>query len=130
MRLEYAINPFRLEFECSGLPKMSNQLLRGHWGAKLGHANLWKRKIWREAWAFKPAKPLERAKLTLTRVSSVCPDYDGLVSCFKHPIDGLVEANVIAGDTFAHIGVPDYKWEKGPPGKGKIRIRVEELCEK
>ncbi len=75
-----------------------------------------------------PAKPLEKARLTLTRYSSVEPDFDGLVSSFKHPIDGLIQAKVLENDKMSNIGVPTYAWEQVPPGKGKIRIEVREVA--
>lgn len=74
----------------------------------------------------KPPAPLQHAKLTLLRASSVEPDYDGLVSGFKHVIDCLVEAGILINDKRENIGVPDYLWEKAPMGKGFIRVTVEE----
>lgn len=115
-----------LVFEIAGLPKMANQLLRGHWSAKAGHAKKWKCAVANALRILnKPPQPLTSAALTLTRVSSVEPDYDGLVSSFKHIIDALVEQGVIAGDKREHIGVPKYLWERGPKSHGKVRVKVE-----
>jgi hypothetical protein len=119
---------YTLEFEIAGLPKMSNQLLRGHWRSKHGHALKWKNAVAKAMTILnKPSSPLSSAALTLTRLSSHEPDLDGLVSGFKHVIDGLVECGVLAGDKRSNIGVPDYRWEKVAPGKGKVRVRVEEV---
>lgn len=74
-----------------------------------------------------PAAPLEKAKLTLERHSSVEPDFDGLVSSFKFIIDGLVDCGVLIGDKTSVIGRPDYQWVKASPKKGKIVVIVEEL---
>lgn len=120
---------YTLEFTLPGLPRMSNSLLRGHWRAKHGHAMTWKRAVWRACWQLAPKEPLERAKLTLVRCSSVEPDFDGLVSSMKHVIDGLVEARIISNDKSANIGVPEYKWERAKPAKGCVKVKVEELCE-
>lgn len=70
-------------------------------------------------------QPLQTARLTLTRYSTIEPDYDGLVSSFKPIIDGLVEAGFLAGDKRANIGVPDYRWEKAKRGQGRITVRIE-----
>lgn len=74
--------------------------------------------------AKKPATPLERARLVLTRFSSVAPDPDGLVSGFKHVIDGLVQCGVLSNDRYDNIGMPDYRWQKVPPKAGRIRVEV------
>lgn len=52
------------------------------------------------------------------------PDYDGLVSGFKHLIDALTEAGIIADDSMNVIGMPTFKWEKAPVGKGNVEIQV------
>lgn len=68
--------------------------------------------------------PLKKAQLILTRVSAVSPDSDGLVSSFKWVIDGLVRAGVLVNDGYGNIGMPEYRWEKGSRGQGKIRVVV------
>jgi hypothetical protein len=119
--------PYVLEFEIKGLTKMSNSLLRGHWKVKHAHAQMWKRAVWRESWHLRPPQPLLKAKLTLTRVSSAEPDFDGLVSSFKPIIDGLVEHGILENDKSANIGQPEYKWEKGKRQYGRMRVRVEAI---
>ncbi len=73
-----------------------------------------------------PEKPLKKARLVLTRYSSNSPDFDGLVSSFKHVIDGLVDAGVIQNDKFENIGAPEYVWEKCGRRAGKITVEVFE----
>ncbi len=120
---------FKLEFELKGLPKMANSLLRGKsWRAKHAHAKVWKRAVWAKAWHFKPAQPLSSAVLSLTRMSSVEPDFDGLVSGFKPVIDGLVECGIILSDKMSCIGQPKYFWERVARGGGRIKVKVEESC--
>jgi hypothetical protein len=116
---------YSIEFEIPGLPLMSNNLLRGNWRPRFAHSKKWKREVYHAVHApMRPAKPLEKAKLTLTRISSVEPDFDGLVSGFKPVVDGLVECGVLFSDKPSCIS-PEYKWEKGPKGQGKIRVKVE-----
>ncbi len=81
--------------------------------------------MWAKCWHLRPPEPLERAKLTLTRCSSREPDTDGLVSCFKHVVDGLVEAKVLADDRPSNIGIPDYRWEKCSNKLSRIKVQVE-----
>ncbi len=71
--------------------------------------------------------PLKKAKLTLTRFSSIKPDFDNRVISFKPIIDGLVLAGVIEDDNEDVIGIPEYPHEKTSPRKGQIRIHVEAI---
>lgn len=119
---------YQLAFTIAGLPKMSNQLLRGHWRVKHAHALKWKGAVARALQILnKPPQPLDRAILTLTRHSSVRPDHDGLVSSWKHLIDSLVEQGVLANDKHENIGVPNYLWEPAAPRQGKVTIEVREI---
>ncbi len=115
---------YTLEFEIKGLPSTANATLRGHWRTHYGKAKTWKRKVWLVVWHLRPPEPLTRAQLTLTRFSSSEPDFDGLVSSFKHVIDGLVEARVLIDDKPSVIGQPVCQWTKAKPGHGKIKVRV------
>ena len=119
--------PYRLELVIAGLPCPTNRQASMHWREKGKHANEWKRMVALTVGARRPKAPLKRAKLTLTRYSSAAPDYDGLVSSFKHAIDGLVACGVLEDDSLAHIGVPQFSWQKASPEKGRITIAVEEI---
>lgn len=121
--------PFVLAFAIAGLPKLQNQLLRGHWRVKHAHAVKWKAATVRAVFlnGGAPSNPLTRVRLTCVRVSSVEPDYDGLVSSFKPIWDGLVECGVLASDKRSVTGTPEYLWEKGRQGHGQVRVRVEEI---
>jgi len=118
---------YLLEFTVDGLPRTTNQLTRMHWRMKHKHSVEWKRTVWAKCWHLKPPAPLGKAKLTLTRLSSQECDFDGLVSSFKHVIDGLVDSGVLTGDTMSIIGQPTYLWEKCAPRKGHIKVKVEGL---
>ena len=121
---------FKLEFEVEGLPKMTNSFKRSHWIHTHKERTKWK-KLVRHAVEnqIKPAQPLNSAVLTLVRVSSAEPDFDGLVSGFKPVVDGLVECGVLATDKVSCVGQPAYRWEKGKKGQGKIKVKVESMAE-
>lgn len=123
------MNIYTLEFTLPGLPKMTNAKRRlAHWAQLQQEANKWKQTLMLYLVGKKPASPLERAKLTLIRGSSVEPDYDGLVSGFKHVIDGLVQAGILMNDKRENIGVPEYAWTYAKAKEGFIRVRVEEIA--
>lgn len=119
---------YRLEFRINVLPSSTNSIGRKHWTIKAKEAREWK--TWVALMAKSkglPKAPLKKANLTLTRGSSVAPDADGLVSSFKHVIDGLVYAKVLENDRMDNIGMPDYRWEKAPQKNGWISVVVEEV---
>ena len=119
---------YRLEIELPGLPKTTNAARAlGHWAKRHRLDAEWKATVGLYLSNKRPPKPLEKAKLTLTRCSSVEPDYDGLVSSFKPVIDALVEAKVLQNDRVENIGHPQYMWEKAPARKGSIKVKIEEL---
>lgn len=105
---------------------MTNQHSRMHWAQRKREADVWKALIRAKAYECKIDNlNLPKAHITLTRHSSRCPDYDGLVSSFKRAIDGLVDAQVIQDDSFHVIGASRYLWVKAPPGKGFVTIKIE-----
>lgn len=122
-----ALQPYSVEFSIPGLPKMANQLLRGHWRTKHAHTKRWKAAV-ADVMRFKikPAQPLTSAALILIRVSSSQPDFDGLVSGFKPIIDALVECGVLESDKPSCLKDPKFVWERGSRGHGKIKVKVME----
>jgi hypothetical protein len=124
-------SPYSLELVIPGLPRMTNPSGRQtHWRAIHKEAQTWKTIVGSLAKAAGlPTAPLQTARLTLTRNSSVEPDPDGLVSGFKHAIDGLVRIGVLANDRYSNIGMPNYAWQKAPPNKGFITITVSEVSQ-
>lgn len=118
---------YTLEFEIMELPKRINTQQGKGWIVNYAHAKKWQGLVAAATLGKRPAKPLERARLTLIRYSSAPPDFDGLVSGFKHVIDALRRLRVLQDDSMKHIGRPDYLWEKALPKKGKIKVRVEEV---
>ena len=123
--------PFTLDFEALGLPKTFNQIAKKSCvRLKQGEKAFWARSVGKASCGRRPLGALRKAKLILTRFSSVCPDYDGLVSSFKFVIDALVLHHVIKDDSMKIIGMPDFRWEYAPPTEGKIRVEVFELVER
>lgn len=116
-----------LEFEINDLPKTTNAQAGMHWRKKGEYVKAWHHRVWASVGARKPAEPLLRAKLTLTRFSSIEPDFDGLVSSFKAVIDGLIKCGVLADDKMSNIGQSDYLWVKAAPKNGKITVKVEQI---
>lgn len=118
---------YEIEFEINDLPKTINSIGRRHWSVKVKEANKWKNLVAAHILSRGSCPRLLRAKITLTRSSSRCPDSDGLVSSFKHVLDGIVGAGLIPDDSYKTIGMPDYRWEHSCKGKGKIKIKIEEI---
>ena len=118
-----------LELEIPGLPSCNSAAALG-WRVRHAERKAWKGRVSNAVlcklgrW---PSTPLDRARVTLTRCSSVEPDADNLASSFKFILDGLVMAGVIADDKPSVIDV-DFRWERAPRGAGCVRIRVETLA--
>ncbi len=117
------------EFEIKGLPKMTNAIGRSHWTKKYKESVKWKILVKHECYMARINElGLDQAILTLTRFSCKEPDFDGLVSGFKHCIDGLVECGVITNDKPSVIGQSKYIWTYRPRKEGgKISIKIEDL---
>lgn len=116
---------YELEFEIKGLPRMTNKQARNSWQARMVEANKWKNEVVKECFGKEPSEPLKKATITLTRFSSYEPDFDGIVSGFKHILDGLKIAKIIIDDKMSVIGNPEYKWEKAKQREGKIKVHVK-----
>lgn len=113
------------EFTISGLPNTINAIGRKHWTIKHRVSKIWHRLVVDQCVLHKISNLwLTKADLEFTRHSTTEPDYDGLVSSFKHVIDGLVLAHVIDDDKPSVIGNPKFFWNKAPRGKGFITIKI------
>ena len=105
---------------------MTNSKSRTSWRAAMFESRKWKKLVYENCILLRPIEPLTKAKLVLTRFSSSEPDFDGLVSGFKHCIDGLKEAKVILDDKPSIVGQPQFFWHKSKKGMGSIKIEVYE----
>ena len=115
------------EFSIQGLPPTTNSEGRAHHFVKAKTAKAWKELTALSVGRNKPKSPLMKARITLQRHSSSEPDFDGLVSTFKHVLDGLKLCGVIFDDKMSIIGQPAYFWHKCKKGQGKITVKIEEL---
>lgn len=118
---------YSLEFEIHELPKTTNAQASLHWRDKARETKRWHQMVWAVVGKRKPPVPLAKARLTLIRRSFEEPDFDGLVSGFKHVIDALVVIGVLADDKLSNIGQPKYEWQKHPRKQGKIQVTVEAI---
>ncbi|MEY5061664.1 MAG: hypothetical protein RIS45_1585 [Planctomycetota bacterium] len=119
-----------LDLVIHGLPSC-NSAAAVHWRKRHAERQAWKSHVTGAVLAKLgrfPSKPLERARVTLTRCSSQEPDADNLASSFKFVLDGLKLAGVIEDDKPSCIGTPEFRWEKTGPKVGCVRIRVEEVA--
>jgi hypothetical protein len=112
-------------FELPGLPPTTNVLNTKHWAAKKSIRDDWQGLISVVTSQCRPVKPYHRAHLTLTRYSTRCPDSDGLVGSFKYIIDGLVKCRVLEDDSYQHIGMPTYLWEKSSREESRIKVEIK-----
>ena len=117
---------YRLEIEIPRLPKMNSSRRVNRW-TEIREKDLWTEEIAAATVGKRPPEPLKRAKVTYIRRSSAEPDFTNLAASFKHPEDGLVRAGIILDDKPSVIGYPELVWERVPPRKGGIVIRVEEI---
>ena len=119
---------YTLEFSSKGLPKTTNSKRRfGHWSQYHRETQKWKQTLVPYLLSKRPMDgPLQKSKIILIRRSSVEPDFDGLVSSFKHILDSMVDAKIIANDKPRTI-FPEYKWEKTLQKKGNIVVYVQEI---
>jgi hypothetical protein len=119
---------YRLEIQLPGLPKTTNRKSSfGHWAQRKAEADKWKNMVDLACMGKRPQKPLKTARIAYIRHSSVEPDFDGLVSTFKHIQDGLILAGIIENDKPSNIGQPSFRWFREKPGKGFVEVLVEEL---
>lgn len=116
---------YRLEFELQGLPKTTNGP-HGSWRAAANERKKWRNLVIIATSGKRPRSPLAKAKITLTRFSSACPDQDNLTISFKSVVDGLKDAGVIVDDKMTNV-IREHRWELSKPRQGKIRVMVEEL---
>lgn len=117
---------YTLEFEIPGLPPTQNGSHKGFRAA----AKI--RKEWRmaacvSAKSRRPPSPLKKVKLWVTRCSSVRTDFGNRVGAAKPILDGLVDAGIIDDDNDDVIIEQHYLHENVAKGKGKMRVRVEEI---
>lgn len=119
---------FKLDEYVEKLPLLPNVLRGRHWGVKKKESDEWNRIFGFIAFAKgKPEKPIQKAKLIITRYSAVEPDPDNNAASCKPVIDALRHNGFLKDDKSKNIGVPEFKWEKVAASKGKIRVQLVEI---
>lgn len=119
---------YRLHFTLEGLPKILSNGSQGSWRKSHGEKMKWQRKI-RDFVILnkmRPDEPLKKAKVTITRHSFKCPDFDNMAIAAKPLMDGLVKVGVLIDDSM-DVVTHQYKWERAPQLKGFVELVVEEL---
>ncbi len=119
---------YQLHLKIAGLPLTANSLMKkSAIYLKRAERLKWTHAIHYLSAGKRPKSPLRRAKLKCFRHSSVCPDFDGLVSSFKFVIDALVTCHIIEDDSMKVVDMPEFKWFKAKKSEGYIDIFVESL---
>lgn len=121
---------YRLELTIPSLPSLATAQKRPHWTRVHRETKRWREVVSALVGRQRPAQPLERARITLTRCSSREPDHENMAMAAKPIVDALC-----TGPGRAQVLVDDrpsvlervYRWEKAPAGKGKLIVVVEEL---
>lgn len=117
-------NPYSLAAWLPILPASLTNNGHGHWAKKHKQKRQVTDLVKFAIHMYRPKKPLEKARVVLTRHSASEPDFDNLVASFKPVIDALVEAGVIIDDKSSVIGQPEYRWKKAKPKQGSIEVWV------
>ena len=123
---------YRLELDLPGLADLRQK--QGHWRTRAREAAKWRALVRLLTGHRRPTEPLQRARVTITRCSSVQPDWDNMVAAGKPIVDGLIRsgpnlprADVLVDDSPDVIVERSYLWELAPKGKGHTRVVVEEV---
>lgn len=124
---------YRLEFMLLGLPSPERNRNR-HWRTVRNEERHWKRAVCFAVMDRVPPAPLARARVTYTRHSSTKIDPDNLADSFKPITDALRVGPkrdglpILIDDTEDNFvgGRPDVRWQKAPPGRGRITVLIEE----
>lgn len=125
-KLESDESGYRVRIQIGALPELPRTIRSRHWTVQARHRDQWHALVAAALAGKRPAAPLERATLILTRHSAQEPDRDNLMASWKDVIDGLRHAGVILNDKRQNIGTPDSRWEKAGHKNGHVTIEVIE----
>ncbi len=130
--LEKAIsndNVYKFDIVINDLPKTINQISGKHWSVIQKESKKWFLLIKNNLIAKQvrlPDEPLKKARIVYTRHSSRQCDHDNLISGTKKITDCLVRLRILDDDN-PNVIETVHLWEKCAPGKGRIRIQVNEV---
>lgn len=122
------VKKYSLEIEVPYVETDPNQMFRLAWRGRKGKFDRIKTSIQALTAGKRPAKPLEKFKISITRRATAYLDWDNLVASLKPAIDALKMSGIIIDDGWGYIRHVDVDQEKTKKGvKKSILIRVEEL---
>ena len=87
----------------------------------------WEQLVWFAVRRKRPKSPLRHAAVSVTRHSSVEPDYDNLAQGGKFILDALVDNMILKDDKRQIIGTPHYDWKRSAPRRGSVTVSVTEI---
>lgn len=119
---------YRLDLTLHSLPDSLNKGLRGHRMKYFAKNKRWDFLILGMVRGRLPAKPLEKARITIVRHFWRTLDYDGLVGSMKPVVDALVSAGVIVDDNWKVTGpwIIDQQFRTKKEGP-LLTVSVEEI---
>ncbi len=110
----YFLPMYQLDLTLHSVPKSLNKALRSHYHRRTRANNMWELLIAGQCRGKLPAKPLEKAHITITRHAYRFLDYDGLVGSMKPVVDALVRVGVLKDDNWGVTGPWDVRQEFRP----------------
>ncbi len=88
----------------------------------------WASEIWAEVYGKLPPKPLQRARVAITRHSHRMLDFDGVVGSMKPVVDALVTNKILSDDSWKVLGAWNVDQKFRPERLGPLlEIVVFEL---
>lgn len=118
--------PYTLTLTVPGLPKLNTSATRRHRMVQHREARKWREAVVLLVGSRRPAKPLARARLLVTRCSARMADRPNVAIGSKALVDGLVAARVLLDDSPKVLVEERYEWEPAPKGKGFMILIVED----
>ena len=119
-------NKYRLKIRIPGQPDPLNKMLRMHYKKRNRLNKVWYEVVHLSVCRQLPAKPLDKAKITVVLYNARNLDYDGAVGSLKPLIDGLVRAKVIRNDSYVVTGPWDVTQKHCKKGLELVEITIIE----
>lgn len=116
---------YHLSIEIGGVP-LCNAAEDKTWRARKRMRDDWCNRVHYSTVGKRPPAPLEFSIVSITRCSSMMPDYDNLQHGVKFLLDALQRSGIIIDDAPHNIGVPLAYWRRAKRGKARTLIEVTE----
>lgn len=118
---------YQLKLSFSQLPKSLNSKLRQHFHKLNKESHMWDFAVRQKLSPDNlPPKPLQKAKVKLTRHNYRFLDFDGLVGSMKPVIDAIVSSGVLLDDSWKVLGAWEVDQKFRPKAQGPL-LEVEIL---